>query len=141
MLSKSCEYALRAVAYIALNAEKDKRIGIKEIAKELSLPAPFLAKILQTLVKAKILTSIKGPNGGFFINGNPQKITLLDVIEIIDGMETFRKCAIGLKRCSDHKPCPIHSEVKTYRDGLRESLRKKTLDKVIESIKSNKAFI
>jgi Rrf2 family protein len=141
MLSKSCEYAIRGVAYIALNSEEDKRIGIKEIADELDLPAPFLAKILQTLVKAKILTSIKGPNGGFLLNRNPQKVTLLDVVEIIDGIETFRKCAIGLKKCSDHKPCPIHSEAKIYRDGLREVLAQKTLDKVIESIKTHKAFI
>ena len=141
MLSKSCEYAVRAVIYITLNSKEDKRTGIKEIAAELDLPAPFLAKILQSLVKAKILNSTKGPNGGFFLNGSHKKVTRLDVVEAIDGMDTFRKCAIGLKKCSDTKPCPVHNEVKAFRNGLREVFSGKTLDKVIDLVQLNKAFI
>ena len=59
MLSNTCKYGIRAVIYIALSNTDKRRIGIKEISKELDIPTPFLGKILQTLVKDKLLVSTK----------------------------------------------------------------------------------
>ncbi|MFN3404628.1 MAG: RrF2 family transcriptional regulator [Cytophagaceae bacterium] len=140
MLSKSCEYALRAVFYITVNAKDGKNVGIKEISEELDMPAPFLAKIMQSLAKNKIVNSIKGPNGGFFIK-NPKKISLIDIVESIDGTEFFHRCTMGLKKCSNVKPCPIHNQMKGYRDELKTVLSQKTLDQVMAELESNKSFI
>ena len=65
MLSNTCKYALRALIYLGKFSEENSRIGIKKIAEDLSLSSPFLGKILQNLVKQKLLVSTKGPNGGF----------------------------------------------------------------------------
>jgi len=142
MLSKSCEYALRAVVYIAAETQgKEKKVGIREVAQTLDIPAPFLAKILQSLAKNKILGSTKGPNGGFFLNKSTKKTTLLDVIEAVDGLEYFRRCSIGLKKCSDIKPCPIHPLIKVQREELKQYFSKKTMEQVIEDLKEHRAFI
>jgi Rrf2 family protein len=140
MFSKSCEYAIRALFYISLKGQDGKNVGIKEIAEELHIPAPFLAKILQSVVKHKLLQSVKGPNGGFHVE-KLSKISLIDIIEAVDGTDVFRKCTIGLKRCSDTKPCPVHNIVKGYRDQLKAALAGKTLDQVIRDLEQNKAFI
>lgn len=141
MLSKSCEYALRAVVYIAANSGDDRKAGIKEISKSLKMPAPFLAKILQNLAKGKILASVKGPNGGFYLNKNPKKISFLNIVESVDGLDYFNKCALGLKRCSNEKPCPAHFLVKKSRDEIRAALSDKTLDQVIQELNDKKVYI
>ena len=65
MLSNSSKYAINAVIYLAANSSESKRIGVKEVADALHIPLPFLAKILQALVRKKVISSNKGPGGGF----------------------------------------------------------------------------
>ena len=67
MFSKACEYGIRAVIYIWSQSEEGKKIGIKDISKEIDGPEFFTAKILQSLAKQGVVSSAKGPNGGFFI--------------------------------------------------------------------------
>ena len=74
MFSKSCEYGLQAILYIALHARPDRKVGLKEIADNQDIPAHFLSKILQILVKYKLLVSVKGPNGGFGLYRKPEDI-------------------------------------------------------------------
>jgi len=112
MLSNTCKYAIRAVIFLAINNVENKKIGIKDISKELDIPSPFLSKILQILAKQKILNSTKGPNGGFSLAKPAKDISLLNIIEIIDGTDFFTKCVIGLSTCKPtgdvHLQCPIH---------------------------------
>ncbi len=118
MLSKSCIYALRSLVYIGQNATQQHKLGIKEIAEELDLPSHFLSKILQRLVKHKVVQSVKGPHGGFYLNEKSKETTLLTIIEVIDGLAFFTNCGLGLKECSETHPCPLHDDFKVYRDGL-----------------------
>lgn len=141
MLSKSCEYALRAVVYIAANSSDERKAGIKEISKALKMPAPFLAKILQNLAKGKILGSVKGPNGGFYLTKKPEKISFLNIVDSVDGLDYFSRCALGLRKCSNERPCPAHFLVKKSRDEIRNALAEKTLDQVIEDLNEKKVYI
>src|SRR5664280_2515951 len=88
MLSSSCRYGIRAVIYLASQPSSNGKTGIKQISKDLDLPSPFLAKILQQLAKQKILSSSKGPHGGFSLLKDPRKITLIDIVNTIDGYDT-----------------------------------------------------
>jgi len=81
MLSKSSKYAIRAVLYLAMHTNNKEKIGSKEVAKKLGIPAPFLAKTLQELTKKNIISSIKGPHGGFFLTKENNQKSLLDIIE------------------------------------------------------------
>jgi Rrf2 family protein len=91
MLTKTSEYALRSIVYVAIQSAQGKKIGIKEIAKELELPLHFIGKILQDLVRKGIIASVKGPNGGFYLSRAASDITIMDVVRVIDGVEAFKR--------------------------------------------------
>jgi len=93
MLSNSCRYGIKAVIYLA-SQPSDVKTGIKKISTDLNLPTPYLAKILQQLAKQKILSSAKGPHGGFSLLRDSRKITLLDIIVSIDGNDVFSNCVM-----------------------------------------------
>jgi len=111
MYSKSAQYGIKAVLYIAKNQVEGKLIGLLEIAKKEKIPSHFLSKILQILVKAKILKSIKGPNGGFWLPS--EGMTLLKVVNAIDKPDKHLACLCG--HCSEKRPCSIR---KYYHDEL-----------------------
>lgn len=145
MLSNTCKYAIRAVIYLAINQGGDKRIGIKEISKELDIPTPFLGKILQTLAKHKLLVSTKGPNGGFAIAKNSSEIRLLDIVEIIDGTDVFTNCLIGMHSCqsnaSEGKKCPVHDRFHTIRTQLYDLFKNETIAKIVEGAQMDSDLI
>ena len=141
MLTKTSEYALRSIVYVAMQAAEGKKIGIKEIAKELELPLHFIGKILQDLVRKGIIASVKGPNGGFYLSRSAREITIMDVVRVIDGVEAFKKCGLGLKHCSDSHPCPLHNDFKNYRDGLASLFSTKTIQDLVQDIHNGQAFI
>ncbi len=120
MLSNTSRYAIRALIYLAINSEKNKKIGIKKIAEDLDIPSPFLGKILQTLAKHKILLSTKGPNGGFGISNTALQTNLMDLIRIIDGDNLFNQCLITNKTCNgtDENPCSLHQHYESIRKEI-----------------------
>lgn len=119
MFSNSCRYGIRAVIYIASQPKSGEKTGIKKIAEALELPPPFLAKILQILAKHKILYSAKGPHGGFSMQKDPKKVTLLDIIRIIDGDDFFQQCIVHNSLCQhidrQKVPCPLHDDYEELR--------------------------
>ncbi len=145
MLSNTCKYAIRAVIYLGLNNGIEKKIGIKEISKELDIPTPFLGKILQTLAKKKLLNSTKGPNGGFGIAKPLNKISLLNIVEIIDGNDLFENCLIGMYSCSsNHKKgleCPVHNDYHELRNRLFQFYKGQTIQLIIDNMKNKEDLI
>jgi Rrf2 family protein len=143
MLSNSCIYGIRALIYLASLPRKDLKTGIKQISSDLKLPAPFLAKILQQLAKQKILASTKGPNGGFSFLKDPSKITLLDIVNAIDGNETFTRCIMRNGLCDGdgiEKHCALHNDYEKPRKELHDLFRKMTLQEVVRK-SANAEFI
>lgn len=127
MLSKTCEYALRAMIYIAQQSRDGSTTNIKKIAAEINSPELFIGKILQALSKHGFLKSSKGRNGGFYISDAEAKHSLADIITAIDGDKMFAGCGLGLAYCSETNPCPIHNTYKAARDQLYEIYGKTTL--------------
>lgn len=122
IFSKTCEYAIRSVFFIACKTAVGGRVGIKEIAKGIDSPEHFLAKILQNLGRKGIIQSVKGPNGGFYLDAGSLARPLSEVVEAIDGTSIFHGCALGLKYCSEVNPCPLHDEFKKLRSRLHKLL-------------------
>lgn len=79
-----------------------------EIAEEMRIPRPFLAKILQKLARAGITKSVRGPRGGVQMVKDPSTITLLDVVEAIDGPITMNRCGIDKHSCISSRTCNVH---------------------------------
>ena len=108
--------------YLALHTPSEKKIGIKKISGELDLPAPFLAKILQVLAKHKLLNSSKGPNGGFSLGKDANKITLYEIVRIIDGNDIFDQCLISMRTCYEERiPCPMHDRYEPIRNEIKKT--------------------
>ncbi|MCA1741079.1 MAG: Rrf2 family transcriptional regulator [Bacteroidales bacterium] len=116
MLSATCKYGIRAVIFIASNPEQKCNTGLKEIAEKLKIPQPYLAKILQVLARKKILHSTKGPHGGFCLLVPSSRLTLMDIIDAIDGRNFFDSCYITGERCNFDKPddgvCVLHNDLR-----------------------------
>ena len=138
MLSNTSKYAIRAVIYLALNAGEEKKIGIKQISRDLSIPTPFLGKILQTLAKHKLLSSTKGPHGGFGLGRNAENIYLIDIVDIIDGQDIFSKCLIRLDDCNGKEPCSMHDKYAEIRIQLLELFKNQNVSELIDEIKEGK---
>ncbi|HEX7494257.1 MAG TPA: Rrf2 family transcriptional regulator [Bacteroidales bacterium] len=138
MLSSSCRYGIRAVIYLASQPSTNGKTGIKQISKDLDLPSPFLAKILQQLAKQKILSSSKGPHGGFSLLKDPMKIALIDIVNTIDGYDTFTNCIMHNGSCEgvekEGKHCPLHEDYEKSRRELIKLFSNRTIhDLVIKS--------
>lgn len=127
MFSKTCEYAIRAMIFIAQKSADGIKIGIKDISKGIDSPEHFIAKILQDLSRKGLVQSTKGPNGGFFLDESSKKNTLADIVKAIDGDKLFTGCGLGLKNCSEKKPCPLHDQFKIIRQKMHDMLQSATV--------------
>ncbi|MFC4873410.1 RrF2 family transcriptional regulator [Negadavirga shengliensis] len=141
MFSKACKYAINAMIYLASLPNEQQRAGLKDISKAINSPEAFTAKILQNLVKDELLLSVKGPHGGFMVNGNAQKIYLAQIVESIDGNMIFTGCALGLKKCSEEHPCPVHHKFKAIKDHLTGMLVTTNLKDVADGVNNGISFL
>ena len=141
MFSKSTEYAIRALVYLAVNSSPKQRYGVKKIAEDLDFPEHYLGKVLQQLARNNIISSVKGPNGGFCVDNDAMEISLLKIIESIDGLAFFSTCGLGLHECNDEKPCPIHKDYQIFRGEFYKMLSEKTIKNIKEDIDLGIAFM
>lgn len=141
MLSKTCGYAIRGLAYLALKAGERRKIGLQELAHNLVVPPHFMGKIMQDLARRGVVGSTKGPNGGFFLNDRTLGTSLLQVVDAIDGPGVFQRCQLGLPECSAENPCPLHHEVTGFRDAFREKLRLTTVGDLVADLENGLAHL
>lgn len=141
MFSASCHYGLQAMFYIATHSSEDQNVELSEIATEQNIPKHFLSKILQLLVKHKLLVSMKGPTGGFKLSRPSHDITIIEVVKAIDGLDIFSQCGIGFKECDGTDPCPIHHDYKLIRDRVYALFHDTTLDGLAEEIKKGSGIL
>lgn len=141
MFSKTCEYAIRAMIFIAKRSKSGEKVGIKEISKEIDSPESFIAKILQELSRKGLVLSTKGPNGGFFLDERLLEGSLANIVKTIDGEKIFSGCGLGLKQCSEAKPCPIHYQFKVIRENMRDMLEGAKLGSFTEELENKLTFL
>jgi Rrf2 family iron-sulfur cluster assembly transcriptional regulator len=140
MFSKSTEYALRATIYIAQKSSEVNKIGIEEIALAIDSPKSFTAKILQLLTKDnKVISSTSGPRGGFYMTEAAKKLPVRAILDATGESIILEKCVLGLKLCSEKKPCPLHSRYKHIKQQMvdlfnNESILKLANDAELENV-------
>lgn len=142
MFSKATEYALRATIYIAQRSGDKNKPGLTEIAKAIDSPKSFTAKILQMLTKDnKVVSSVRGPNGGFFLTEKARKLPVHTILEAMGEDETLNKCVLGLKLCSEVKPCPMHHQYKPLKLQLIKLFETKTIQALADEITTGASVI
>ena len=148
IFSNPSEYAIRALSELVLMSQDappggSRRAGfvmLDKLTEQANLPREFLAKIFRQLVEGGVLTSAKGPGGGFALARPPHEISLLNVIEIVDGGHQIDGCVVGLARCNDQMSCPQHDLFKPIRQRLRAYLSTTTLADTGASLKEKKSL-
>lgn len=141
MFSKSCEYAIRAVIFICTKKEENKVVKIQEIAEAVGAPVYYTSKILQQLSRLKIMGSLKGQNGGFYMGQEHKEIRLIDIVNAIDGDKIFNGCALGLSSCSETKPCPLHAQFKSIRKEIKDMLESTTIHDLSKNLLKGKTTL
>ena len=141
MLSKSCKYAIRATIFVASKTVQHEKLSVKQIAKAIDAPEAFTAKILQILTKHKVLSSLKGPYGGFFIEQYQLEQPVINIVNAVDGLAVFKECGLGLKQCSENHPCPMHNEYKLVRDKLLATFEETTIAKLVSTLNGGAAYV
>jgi len=129
MLSKTAEYALRAIACMATDPAKPASADI--LAEKTKVPRRYLTRVLQDLAAAGLVRSRPGPGGGYLIDGGTEKLTILDVVNAVSPLERIRSCPLGLKT---HKQlCPLHAELDRAYAATEAAFAGVTIHELVES--------
>ncbi|HLC19193.1 MAG TPA: Rrf2 family transcriptional regulator [Thermodesulfobacteriota bacterium] len=121
-LSRAAEYAIRGVLYLSGKSDQ-VTTDIEEIAKATDVPSAYLAKLFQTLGKKGFVRSVRGPEGGFVLLKSPEEISILEIIEALEGPIFLNDCLIREGQCPQDKVCPVHDTWKEAQDVFLDYLR------------------
>ena len=129
MISKTAEYALRAVVVLA--RQGDAPLLTAKLAEETQVPAPYLAKVLLMLQRRGLVRSKRGVAGGFALARNPDKLTLLDVMQVVDEPLTLNLCLLEGHQCERECTCPVHCLWTEAREKIEEVFSSKSLTELV----------
>lgn len=129
MLSKTAEYALRAVACLADG--ESQACSADQLAERTQVPRRYLHKVLQDLCHAALVQSRSGPGGGYTLTRSPDKISILDVVNAVSPLERIRHCPLGLK--SHTKLCPLHRELDRAYAETEKSFARVMIGQIVHS--------
>jgi Rrf2 family protein len=130
LVTRGTDYAIRCVLYLA--KDQDQISSVTEVSRNMHIPKTFLAKIFQRLVRAGLVESIRGMNGGFRLAKAPSKISLLDIMAAIQGQSCVNVCAVDSKKCRRSSTCAVHPVWVDLRKEMDRRLREQTIDMMIK---------
>jgi Rrf2 family iron-sulfur cluster assembly transcriptional regulator len=140
ILSKPGEYGIQIALHLALRELRgDGGLQpVRELAQECGIPVHFLGKICYRLTKNGILISHKGPRGGVALARPASEIVAVDVVNAVDGLAGFTHCVLGLDRCDDDAPCPMHDHWKAVKQQILAMFERKSLAELASELDSGK---
>jgi len=124
-LSKTSEYALRILGFMA--KEPEKLYSAKYLIDNLHISDKYLRRLLTDLSKSGFIRSTQGRDGGYSFDKGIEKILLIDILEAVDGKDKYSGCVLGFDKCSDDNPCIMHNSWVSVRDKFDEVFRTKSL--------------
>lgn len=140
MFSTTCTYAMRAMCRLTA-IQHQGYASLSEICEGSDLPEQFISKIMRDLAKADLLLSVRGRGGGFALARDPSSISLYDIVEVIDGVNQYTGCVLGLSACDDRQPCPQHEYIKPVRRQVLGYLKNTTLDVMSQALVEKQQLI
>ena len=141
MISNSSKYAIKAVLYLALHSSEENKIMVKDIAEPINVPQAYIAKLLQELAKRKLISSTRGPKGGFYLSEEDKNGNVLNIVSAIDSERKLNACILSLEHCNENKPCPLHHIINPSRTTLMKNLKIKTIFELSQDVKTGKAYL
>ena len=114
---------------------------VKDIAKPINVPQAYIAKLLQELVKEGLVSSARGPKGGFYLNKDNNSQKVINILKIIDGEKRLTSCMLSLEQCDEEKPCPLHSVLSPSRQKILKILNEKSISDLALAVENGAAFL
>ena len=141
MLSNASKYAIRAVLFLAENSSEDEKHAAKHIGEELEIPLPFIAKLLQQLAKKNVISSTKGPKGGFYMTKKNTEQNVCGILDEIETNDVFVGCFMGLPKCGDENPCPVHHIVAPFKKKILKKFEEQSIAEFSKEITENGSYL
>lgn len=127
------ELAVRALLYLTMRPP-GQLSTIREIARGTALPGPYLAKVLRPLIRVGLVRAFRGPGGGLELGRAPGEISLLSVVQALDGEAVRDTCVLGLRRCCADSPCPLHQRWFPLQQQMQKLLEETTLASLVHDL-------
>lgn len=137
ILSRTSQYAIQALIFVATQPP-GVPILIRTVAERLGVPPPYLAKIMQSLGRGKLINSFRGRQGGVCLREGGEKTDLMQILTLIEGPGLTENCVLGLKVCGDETACPMHTQWKPIKTKIVKLLTQQTLGKLAAAVQSGK---
>lgn len=141
MISTTARNGIRAMVYIAKQSLHHQRVSLIEVAEAISAPMPYLGKILQVVTKNRLMSSVKGPGGGFFLTEKQLDESVFELLLLIDAPYWVDGCVMGLSACSHDEPCPLHEHIFPLKNELLQFLRNTSLKNLAIKVDAGKTFL
>ncbi len=141
MLSNSAKYALKAVLFLALHTNENQKMMVKDIFDRINVPQSYLAKLLQELSRREIISSARGPKGGFYVTDKNKELPLIKVINAIDGEGRLRSCMLSINECDSENPCALHDLVGNANSFFIKNMEETTIDDLVTNVKEGRASL
>lgn len=129
MLSKTHEYALRAVTFLA--GRRGAAAAADLVSEKTKVPRRYLTRVLQDLVAAGLVSSRSGPRGGYELTAGAEQLTILDIVNAVAPLERIHSCPLGLT--SHTELCPLHAELDKAYAATEAALGRVTIEELINS--------
>jgi len=137
VIRRNTDYALRALVYLAMEPQAVRTAA--EISSSQDIPLEFLQKVLQKCVRAGLVISHRGPQGGFSLAKDPREVTVLDVVEIVQGPLTMNQCFVGAKGCLRAETCPLKGRWSKIEADVSQFLRGVTLYDLVRELRDGES--
>lgn len=137
ILSRTSQYAIQALIFVATQP-RGVPVLIRTVAKHLDVPPPYLAKIMQSLSRGKLINSFRGRQGGVCLHEGGEDIDLMRILTLIEGPGLTENCVLGLKICGDETACPMHTQWQPIKTKIVKLLTRQTLGKLAAAVRSGK---
>lgn len=124
MISQTVEYALRAVVTLAQN--QGQACTSQKISELTQVPGPYLSKLMQVLVRGGLVQSQRGLHGGFVLTQQPEKLTIWDVVDVVEPFKRIRECPLGISTHGTNL-CPLHRRLDNTMENAELAFRDTTI--------------
>ncbi|SHH03554.1 RrF2 family transcriptional regulator [Flagellimonas flava] len=141
MLSNSAKYAMKAVLFLALHTDEDHKMMVKDVYGRINVPQSYLAKLLQELSKHNVISSARGPKGGFYLSAINKELPLIKIVDVIDGEQRLRSCLLSIKECDSENPCALHHLVGNANSYFIENLENTSIADLIVDVRDGKTVL
>jgi Rrf2 family protein len=129
-LQNTSQYAIRILSYLA-NQKSDSLLSAKELAESLNIPYKFLTKIMGNMVKADLIKSIRGREGGYELNKSASDILISDILDLFNDSIHGEWCILGIGFCDSTNKCALHDQWVEPKNLIQKMFKETTLDNLI----------